>query len=71
MDLWEEFIVMVPMPHFQGMEVPVCGLCANTGIVDTLKTAVSPKGVQAGIRACCICPNGRALSKALKGERPA
>jgi len=63
-ELWEEFIVDVKPP--KNMEhlvdsVPVCGLCGNSGIVET--NAKTPYGVPCGIRKFCICPNGRALKK--------
>lgn len=55
-DLWLEF--SVSMGHYS-----VCGLCGNNGIVDTRDSAMTPRGVSAGIRSYCICPNGRALKK--------
>lgn len=42
-----------------------CGLCGNTGWIDTRETAVTPAGVRCGDRFLCICPNGRALKRAL------
>jgi len=63
-DLWLEFIVQVPMPHLNGMEVPICGLCGNTGRVDTVSFVKTPNGISCGIKAFCICPNGRAYKKA-------
>lgn len=45
----------------------LCGLCGNTGFVDTRGRAVSAAGVDAGVRALCICPNGRAIKKARRG----
>ena len=48
-EAWLEFLV-------DGL----CGLCANTGIID--KKSVSPAGVKIHLKdAYCICPNGRAL----------
>lgn len=41
----------------------LCGLCGNTGIIDTRETAVSPAGVHCGDRFHCICPNGRAMKQ--------
>lgn len=61
-DLWEEFIVYVKEPRL-GLEVPLCGLCGNSGYVDTLTTATCWADVPAGIKAHCICPNGRAMKK--------
>ena len=47
-----------------------CGLCGNTGLVDTRGTVKTPKGNDCGIRAFCICPNGRLLKNLLGGELP-
>ena len=38
-----------------------CGLCGNSGIVDTRGKVLGPTGEDCGVRACCICPNGRVL----------
>ena len=46
-----------------------CGLCGNSGIVDTRCKVTSPTGSDCGVRAFCICPNGRAI-KQLSGELP-
>jgi hypothetical protein len=63
-DRWEEFTVYVETPHLPGHKIPMCGLCGNTGIVDTTGTATTPVGnVFCGIRAYCICPNGRAMKE--------
>lgn len=61
-DLWLEYVVEAPPP--KGQEdiletVPVCGLCGNTGIVET--QARTTYGAACGIRKSCICPNGRAM----------
>lgn len=48
-DLWLEFV------HPQKF----CGLCGNTGIVDTTSSARTHAGVGCGVRRWCICPNGR------------
>ena len=54
----------VETPHLPGHKIPLCGLCGNTGIVDTSGTAKSPVGnVFCGIRAYCICPNGRKMKE--------
>ena len=44
----------------------LCGLCANTGIIDTTTTAISPKGIMAGGKYYCVCPNGRNLQAKAK-----
>lgn len=41
----------------------LCGLCGNTGIIDTTHSAVSPMGYKPGGKYHCICPNGRADHK--------
>lgn len=67
-DLWMEFTVQVYNDDIK-MDIPLCGLCGNTGIVDTLNSAVSPAGVKCGIKAFCICPNGRVKRKTWKGSK--
>lgn len=62
-DLWLEFVVYVKAPQI-GLEVPICGLCGNSGYVDTLSTSKCWDNVPTGIRTYCICPNGRANKKA-------
>lgn len=47
-----------------------CGLCGNAGIVDTRGKVQSPTGGDCGVRAFCICPNGRAIKHQLRGELP-
>jgi hypothetical protein len=47
-----------------------CGLCGNSGIVDTRDHVVDPRGVECGVRAFCLCPNGRALKEHLRDELP-
>lgn len=39
----------------------LCGLCGNSGMLDTRKTAISPSGASAGGIQFCICPRGRFL----------
>ncbi len=60
-DLWEEFIVEVFRPDI-GFNIPLCGLCANTGILDTTTTA-KWQGKCIGVKTHCICPNGRVMKK--------
>lgn len=43
----------------------LCGLCGNRGIIDTRHSAISPAGVRCGGTFLCICPNGRAMKKAV------
>lgn len=67
--LWEEYLVYVPSPMLGGLEIPLCGLCGNTGILDT--RAKSPQGIPVGIRAPCICPNGRCLKPTKQSRKVA
>lgn len=47
-DLWLEYVCE---------EHGLCGLCGNTGAVET--HILTSAGVNCGIRGHCICPNGR------------
>ena len=55
-----EFTVYVPGNTTMPM-IPMCGLCGNTGIINT--NAKTPTGKPCGIQAFCICPNGRSLKR--------
>lgn len=58
-DLWLEFLGGTePCPNCH------CGLCGNTGIVDTVGKVFTPMGHPCGVRWFCICPNGRAMKEA-------
>ena len=46
--------------HFHNEEHGVCTLCGNGGVVNTKKTAISPKGHKVGEENWCFCPNGDA-----------
>lgn len=48
-DLWLEF---VGKNH--------CGLCGNSGVIDTRGKIKTAAGFECGVRQFCICPNGRA-----------
>ena len=48
-------------------DIPLCGLCANTGILDTRESAIW-QGKKVGVRQHCICPNGRRLKRRNKGQ---
>lgn len=61
-DTWLEFLP----PGGKGY----CGLCGNFGIFDTRGNVVSPRGQDCGVRAFCICPNGRTLKHEHGGELP-
>lgn len=43
------------------IEITFCGLCGNTGIIDTTQSAITPNGTSVGKKFYCLCPNGRAL----------
>ena len=62
-DTWLEFLG----PSEREM---YCGLCGNSGIVDTRGKVRSPAGDDCGVRAFCICPNGRSVKAHLGGELP-
>ncbi len=59
-DLWEEFL--------GGPAENLCGLCGNTGIIDTRGLVRTPAGVSCGVRRWCICPNGRACMEQVGGR---
>lgn len=48
----------------------LCGLCGNTGIINTLGSAISPAGIMCGVSKPCICPNGQARLRAASQEQP-
>jgi len=62
-DAWEEFTVYAYADHLE-CKIPMCGLCANSGIVNTTQNA-SWNGKDIGVVAYCICPNGRVKKKKL------
>lgn len=41
-----------------------CGLCGNSGIVDTVGKIFTAAGVGCGIKTFCLCANGRAMKRA-------
>lgn len=49
--------------EFLNPQYKMCGLCGNTGIIDTRDSATSPVGIKTGGLHYCVCPNGRALRK--------
>ena len=54
-----EFITLYRLYHFSNEEHRLCGLCGNTGELDTSSTAVSPRGLKPGGKYPCFCPLGR------------
>ena len=53
---WREYYLC----HQTGL----CVLCGNTGILDTTKSAKSPRGEESpGRKNYCICPNGQDMRK--------
>ncbi len=42
-----------------------CGLCGNKGLIDTRGKMFTLAGVECGVKAYCICPNGRSLKRAM------
>ena len=43
------------------MEISICSLCGNTGIVDTTNSAFDAWGNNVGRKNWCVCPNGQAF----------
>ena len=62
-DTWMEFLGPAETESY-------CGLCGNSGIVDTRGKVVSPRGEDCGVRAFCICPNGRVSKYQFSGVLP-
>lgn len=58
-EVWEEFL----HPDQQ-----ICGLCGNSGYIDTRNRVRSPIGKDCGIKTYCICPNGRSIKKQMEGK---
>lgn len=64
LELWKEYEVDVlpPKDLRDKLEtIPVCGLCGNTGMIET--NAKTPYGVHCGVHKPCICPNGRKIKE--------
>lgn len=69
-DSWLEFTVLVKRVFGdQEFDIPMCGLCGNTGTIDTTNSAKSPAGVSCGGKFFCVCPNGRARKKRKQGSK--
>lgn len=67
--LWMEFDVVIkeyPAPKGKQIKLPICGLCGNSGMIDTRGYVKSPRGTPCGILAHCICPNGRHIRRAVR-----
>jgi len=64
-----------PEPWMEFADGDHCGLCGNTGVIDTRGRVETPAGVPCGVLRFCLCPNGRAWKKgrtnleALAGRR--
>lgn len=52
-----------PWREFADAEHENCGLCGNTGVIDTRGRLETPAGVPCGVLRFCLCPNGRAWKK--------
>ena len=63
-DIRREFNVNV-MREDIDMEISLCGLCGNSGVIDTRKSAIW-NGKEVGIIGNCVCENGRAQAKLFK-----
>ena len=47
---------------FDGIaEIGFCGLCGNSGIIDTRGRAITGAGLDVGIKTYCLCANGQAM----------
>ncbi len=55
-DLWLEFLGPAGAAHH-------CGLCGNSGVIDTRGRMFTPAEHECGVLAFCICPNGRVYKK--------
>jgi hypothetical protein len=45
------------MAYFTNKDM--CGLCGNSGFIDTRGRAVTAAGIEVGMKTYCICPNGQ------------
>lgn len=61
-DFWDEnYVILVPIPHLNE-KVPMCGLCGNSGRIQTNPKRSS--GEELGKQEFyCLCPNGVALKE--------
>ena len=50
--------------HGSTLPGSLCGLCAQSGVIDTTGIR-TPAGYEVGGRFYCICPNGRTLKRNL------
>ena len=55
----DPLITLYWLTHYLNEAVGLCGLCGNTGLIDTRGIAISPAGVHAGGLHFCLCPNGQ------------
>ena len=55
------FLVKLWLDEFRSPDGQLCGLCGNSGWLDT-RGVRSAAGVPCGILRPCICPNGRQLA---------
>ena len=51
------------LDHYADTATVFCTLCANTGQIDTTRTAISATGARPGRVNFCLCPNGRILRR--------
>jgi len=62
-DLWLEYLGGPPHPDAPASGAFICGLCGQSGVLDTRGEVFSPVGVECGVLRFCICPNGRAAAE--------
>lgn len=60
-DFWSENYVS--FRDWEGLPLGHCGICGNSGVIDTRGKVFTAAGVECGMRTYCICPNGQALKK--------
>ena len=71
-DLWREFLG----PDYVNCRFAdrvwansFCGLCGNSGVIDTRGQVFTAAGQDCGVRRYCICPNGRDILKGNGGAQ--
>jgi hypothetical protein len=62
----EEEVKQERWKEFLHPDLLICGLCGNSGYVDTRNRVKSPMGADCGIKTYCICPNGRSIKKQIE-----
>lgn len=58
-------LTQIWLEEFLNKDSKLCGLCANSGVIDTTGLH-NCLGKETGIIAYCICPNGRVMRRVNK-----